>query len=109
MAGGMRAEPTHLDIVTQQVRGPRNIIWLAREETLLVVKARPPREAAADLDVFSENMPHHVARLDAFGRVIVVQTASRVDVVITTDPAVFERINPAIYRIAQLGWLISDD
>ena len=68
---------------------------LPLEILLLRIPARPPRKDAADIQVLAQDVPHHVAWADAFGRAVVVGAAGGVDVVIAGEPTALEGMNPA--------------
>ena len=78
----MRAEAGDLDVVAEQVGALRDGVDLAGEELLLEVEARAPGQVAADLQVFAQDVAHHVLGVDALGRVGVVGAAGGVDVVV---------------------------
>src|ERR1043166_4970224 len=82
MARLMRAKARNLDIVAQQIGFARHRIGPAGKEALLIIEARPPGKATADLQIFTQTMPDHVGRQHAFGRLLVVSTAGGVDVMI---------------------------
>ncbi len=86
MAGVRRGEAGDLDVVAHQVFGRRERVDLALEELLLGVPARPPRQHAADVEVFAQDVPPHVLGLDPFGRALVMRAAGRVDVMIAGEP-----------------------
>ena len=68
VAAVARREAGHFDVVAQQIirRGQR--MDLALEIAFLVIPARSPAQAAADVEILAEHMPHHVFRRDALGR-----------------------------------------
>src|SRR5262249_26520880 len=66
------------------------------EVTLLVVPARAPAQAAADVEVLAQDVPHHVLGGDALGGALVVRAAGRVDVVVAGVPAARRRVDPAL-------------
>ena len=80
-------EAGDFDVVSHDVarRGQRTD--LPFEELLLVVPARPPRQHAADVEVFAEDVAHHVFGADAFGRRLIMGAAGGVDVVVAGVPA----------------------
>ena len=92
----VRAEAGDLDVVAQHVGVEGNLVVLAGEELLLVVEARPPSEVRADLQVFAQDVPHHVRRMDALGRVGVMRAAGGVDVMVAGDVAELHRVNPPL-------------
>ena len=96
MSALVRAEAGDLDVVAQHVGMNGNLVVFAGEELLLIIEARPPRQVRADLQVFAENVPHHVLRVDALGRVCVVRAAGGVDVVVAGDVAKLHRVNPPL-------------
>ena len=61
------AEPGDLDVVAQQVGVGRNLVVLAGEELLLVVEAGPPGQVGADLQVLTQDLSHHVGRVNPLG------------------------------------------
>ncbi len=94
--GVLRGEAGDLDVVAHQVVALREFVDVAGEELFLVVPARSPREHATDVEVFAENVPHHVFRLDALAGHVVVLAAGGVDVVVAGEPAVVGKLNPPL-------------
>ena len=60
MAGMRRRKSRDLDVIAHQVFRRRERVDLAIEELLLGVPARAPRQDAADVEVFAQDMPPHV-------------------------------------------------
>ena len=109
VAGGMRPEARHLDVVAEEVRGPADVVGLPREKPFLEIEARAPREAAADLQILPHAVAQHVGRHHPLGGALVMGAAGGVDVVIARPIAAPRRVNPAPDGIAQLGGPIPDD
>ena len=86
MAGVRGGKPGDLDVVAHQVLGRRERVNLAVEELLLCIPARSPRQHAADVEVFAQDMPPHVLGLDPFGRALVMTAAGGVHVMIAGKP-----------------------
>src|SRR2546427_11126488 len=78
-----RRESGDLEVVPQQRRRSRKLVLLALEELALMVIARPPVQDRCDTQTFAENMPHHVLRLHALRRTLVVAAARGVNVMIS--------------------------
>ena len=66
------------------------------EELPLEVVARPPGQAAADVQPLALDVQEHVLGEHALGRVGVVGAAGRVDVVVAAVAAVVRRVDPAL-------------
>ena len=96
MSGLMRTKAGDFDVITQQVRILRNLVVLAGEKLFLVIETRPPRQIAADFQVFAKAVANHVRRVDALGGIGVVRATRRVNVVIAGPPAELRWIDPAI-------------
>ena len=77
-----RGESGDLEVVPQQCRRSRQLVLFALEELALVIVARSPIQHGSDAQTFAENVPHHVFRLHALGRALVVAAARGVNVVI---------------------------
>ena len=108
MAGAVRAEAGDFDVVAQQVRIARDFVVLAGEELLLVIEAGSPGEIAADLQVFAQAVADHVLGVHALGRIGIVGTAGRVDVMVAGPPAELRGIDPALDLVAELGRAVAD-
>src|SRR6266852_6879577 len=85
----------HLHLVAEEVIGSGKGIHLSLEVALLMVPARPPAQAAAYIEVFAEDVPHHVGGRDAFGGTFIVRAAGRVNVMIARVPARGRGMRPA--------------
>ena len=75
-------KPANLDIVAQQVRPATDRVVRSRKELLLVVEARAPGEISPNLEIFTQHVAHHVYGEDTLGRLFIVRTAGRMDVMI---------------------------
>ena len=95
VAGVRRRKPRNLDVVPHQVIASRQRVDLAVEELLLGVPARAPGKNAADIQVFTQNVPPHVVGLDSFSRALIVSAAGGMDVVVAREPAQLGEMNPA--------------
>ena len=96
VAGVARRKPRHLDVVVHDSLRLRKLVVLAAEKLLLVIPGRTPRQHRADVEVLAQNLPDHVLRMYAFGRILVVRTAGSVDMVVARPPAVLRRIDPSL-------------
>ena len=96
VAGVARRKPRHLDVVVHDSLRLGKLVVLAAEKLLLVVPRRTPRQHRADVEVLAQNLPDHVLRMYAFGRILVVRTARSVDMVVARPPAVLRRIDPSL-------------
>src|SRR5262245_45005914 len=105
MAGVSAGEAADLDVVAHDVVFGREFVDGALEELLLVVPAGTPGEYAADIEVFADDVPHHIGRSDAFSGGFVVGAAGGVDVVIAGNPAEVGELDPALHaeRFARFG------
>src|SRR5438874_10457616 len=97
MTGVSAREAADLHVVAHDVVLQRQLVDGTLEELLLVVPTRTPGEDAADVEVFADDMPHHVGGGDAFGGSLVVGAAGRVDVVIAGNPAKVGELDPAFH------------
>src|SRR5205085_3297445 len=79
-----------------------HLAGLRLEVALLVIPARPPAQAAADVEILTQDVAHHVFRGHALRRALVVGTAGGVDVVIAAVPAPGPREHPAL-QLEALG------
>src|SRR4051794_3958892 len=84
------------DVVSDAILGRRDAVVFPLEERLLEIPAGPPGEDASNLEVFAQDVAHHVLRVDAFGWTFVVGAAGGVDVVIAGIPAQLRRIDPPL-------------
>ncbi len=96
VAGVRRREAGDLDVVAHQVVLGGKRVDLAIEELLLGIPARAPGEDAADVEVFTQDVPPHVFGLHAFGRAFVVSAAGGVHVVVAGVPPHLGQVNPAL-------------
>ena len=108
MARVRRREARDLNVVPHQVvwRGQR--VKLPLKEFFLGVPARPPAQNTAHLQIFAQNVPHHVGRPHPLGRAFVVGTAGGMHMVIAREPVPLGQVDPALklkplMRIAP-GW-----
>ena len=97
VAGLVRAEAGHFDVVAEQVGILGNFVVRPAEELFLVIEARTPGQVRADLQILADAMAEHVHRVDAFGGIHVVRATSGVDVMIARPPAELRRIDPAFH------------
>ena len=97
VTGAMRTEAAHLHVVTQQVGVLRHLVVFAGEKLFLIIKARPPRKVAADLEILAHDVALHVRRVHTLGRVIVMRATGGVDVMIAAPPAELGGIDPALH------------
>ena len=86
MAALVGAKSRHLNIIAQQVRILGNLVVLTGEELLLVIEAGSPCEVATDLEIFTQNMAHHVRSMNAFARRGIVRASRSMNVVVTGPP-----------------------
>src|SRR6185437_7356367 len=96
VAAVTRWETGHFHVIAEEVVRRGQGVDLALEVAFLVIPARTPAQAAADVEILAENVAHHVLRRDAFGRAFVMRAASRVDVVIAGVPALGGGMDPAL-------------
>src|SRR5487761_2732895 len=96
MTGVRGRETGDLDVVAHQVFGRGEGTDLALEIRLLGVPARAPAQDAADVKVFSKDVPHHGFGADAFRRAFVVAAAGGVDVVVAGEPVPLREVRPAL-------------
>src|SRR5216683_2370220 len=95
----------YLHVITEEIIGSGKRIDLSLEVALLVVPARSPAQAAADVEVLAEDMAHHVGRRDALSGAFIVCTSGRVNVMIPRIPARGGGMHPA----AELERLFMND
>ena len=74
--------PGDLHVVADPIFSGRQLVVFAFEERLLEVPAGAPGQDAADLQVFAQDVPHHVLWIDAFGGTFIVGAAGRMDMVV---------------------------
>ena len=96
VAGAVRAEAGDLDVVTEEIGVPGDLVVLPGEELLLVIEARTPGQVAADLEILAEAVAHHVGRVHTLARLGVVGAAGGMDVMIAGPPAAQGRVDPAV-------------
>src|SRR5579883_3483251 len=96
MTAVARWKSGHFHIVAEQMMGRGQGIDFALEIAFLVIPARPPAETAADVEIFAENVAHHVLWGNALGRTFVVGAAGGMDVVVAGVPAFGSWMNPAL-------------
>ena len=82
MAGVLAGEAANLDVVAHDLVLQRELVDGAFEELLLVIPTRTPGEDAPDIEVFADDVPHHVGGGDAFGGGLVMGAAGGVNVMI---------------------------
>src|SRR6185295_18374356 len=92
-----RPKARYFHIVVQQVRSLGHLVVLAGEELLLIVESRTPGERRANLEIFTERVPHHVFRSHTLRWLGVVRAACGVNVVISRPPAELGGIDPPFY------------
>ena len=83
----MRTKAADLYVVAQQIRVAAHVVRFAGEKLLLKIETRPPRQAAAHLHILAHDVPQHVAGHHPLCGIFIVQTARRVNVVISTPVA----------------------
>src|SRR6266480_3625427 len=81
-------------IVKQAIRHRLRIIFPA-EELFLIVVARTPGEHAAYVQLLALDLPSHVFGTNALRGVLIMRTASGVNMMIAGVPAVFRWVNPS--------------
>jgi hypothetical protein len=96
VAEGLGAEPAHLDVVLEDGERLGQLVRDGLEELPLVVVARPPGEAAADVQPLPLHVEEHVLRQHPLGRGRVVGTAGGVDVVVAAEPPGVGRGDPPL-------------
>ena len=89
-----RGEAADFDVVPHHIVGAGKLRDFALEILLLRVPAGAPRQHAADVQVFTHDLPHHVGRGDAFGRAVVMGTAGCVHVMVARVPMLVRRVHP---------------
>ena len=95
VAGVLAGEAGDLHVVPHHIVFGRELVDFALKEFLLVIPAWPPRQNATNVEVFAENVQHHVRGSHAFGRGFVVGTAGSVDMMIAAIPAAVGQLDPA--------------
>ncbi len=78
------------------VRGFAARVHVRREELLLMIEARTPRQHAADVQSFAFDLPEHVGRIDSLGGRRIVRATSGVDVMVAAEEAMRDRVDPAL-------------
>jgi hypothetical protein len=96
MAGIMGAKAGDFDVVAEQVWILGNLVHCAAKELLLVIETRAPCEIRADLQILTHAMADHVGRKHAFGRLHIMRTTGRVNVMIAGPPAELRRVGPTL-------------
>ncbi len=89
-----RRKTAHFDVVPHHVVRAGKLRDFALEVLLLRVPARTPRQHAADVQVFADDLPHHVGRGHAFGGAVVVGAAGGVHVMVARVPMLVRRVHP---------------
>src|ERR1700719_2632013 len=69
---------------------------MSREKLLLVVVVGAPRQHRTDIHALATNLAHHVVWQYAFGWILVVTAARRMNMVVSRIPAVFRGIDPSL-------------
>src|SRR5215470_6657418 len=77
-----RRESGNFQVVVHQSVGLRERMVFATEKLLLIVVARAPNKDCADVQLLALDLAHHIIRLHAFGRVLVMRAAGRMHVMI---------------------------
>ncbi len=95
VSGTVRAKAGDLDVVAQEVGILRYLVVLPGEKLLLVVETRSPGQVAADLEVFTKAVAHHVRGVHPFAGVGVMRAPGGVNVVIAGPPAERRGVDPA--------------
>ena len=72
----------HFEVVVHQAPRLRQRVVLTREELLLIVVARSPGEHRSEIEGLAFNLPEHVLRQHAFGWILVMGAAGRVNVMV---------------------------
>ena len=98
MAGMAGGKSRHLEVVVHQAVRSRQRIVLAGEELLLVVVAGTPGEDRTEVQRLALNLTDHVVRQNAFGRILIMRAAGRVNVMVSRVPAERRRIDPSFQR-----------
>src|SRR5207237_10457358 len=70
---------------------------LATEKLFLIVVAGAPSKDRADVQFLALDLAHHIIRLHAFGRILIMRAAGCMHVMITGVPMVFRGIDPALH------------
>ena len=91
-----RGKARDLDVVAHQPIGLRQRVIFGAEELLLVVVGRTPDQHGRDVERLARDLRPHVLGPHAFGRVLVVRAARRVNVMIARVPAVARGIDPPL-------------
>src|SRR5262252_5696417 len=92
-----RRESGNFQVVVHQSVGLRERMVFATEKLLLIVVAGAPSKDCADVQLLALDLAHHIIRLHAFGRVLVMRAAGRMHVMITGIPMVFRWVDPALH------------
>src|ERR1700730_648979 len=69
---------------------------MSREKLLLVVVVGAPRQHRTDIHALATNLAHHVVWQYAFGWILVVPAARRMNMVVPRIPTVFRGIDPSL-------------
>ena len=96
VSGRARREAGDFDVIPHHVAAGRKAVRLSFEESFLEIPARAPAQHLADVQVFAQDVAHHVLRIDALARFLVVSASGGVDVVVSRVPAHLRGINPAL-------------
>src|SRR3989442_34365 len=96
VAGWARREAGDFDVVPHHVTAGRKAVRLSFEESFLEIPARAPGQHVADVQVFAQDVAHHVLRIDTLARFLIVSASGGVDVVVSRVPAHPGGINPAL-------------
>src|SRR6476661_5104211 len=92
VAQRLRAKAADFQVVLQTCERLADEVRFRREIATLEIKARPPRQNAADVQSFPLNLPEHVRRRHSFRRRRVVRASGSVDVVIAAEESELRRV-----------------
>ena len=95
MARMRRRKSGHLHIVAHQVLGLRKLVQVSLKELFLVIPTGAPRQHTAHVQVFAQNMPHHVFRCHTFSRRFVMRASRGVHMMVTRVPAKISQLDPS--------------
>src|SRR5438034_5367175 len=75
---------------------------LATEKLFLIVVAGAPSKDRADVQFLALDLAHHIIRLHAFGRILIMRAAGCMHVMITGVPMVFRGIDRSEEHTSEL-------
>src|ERR1051326_195795 len=96
VAGIVRAEARHFDVIAEQIRILGDFIHRAAKKLLLVIEAGAPREVRPNFQILTHAMAEHVRREHAFGRFDIMRATGGVNVMIPGPPAELRWVDPTL-------------